>query len=96
MVCHLVPFFSQQWKLVYFLHYGLLFRISVIRPSYPPFEAGKQKGSDCDIECRVTNDTEIYADSLIISKYDLTQSINNSIKYWDCDNYIYIAVENEG
>lgn len=51
---------------------------------------------DCDIECRVTNDTEIYADSLIISKYDLTQSINNSIKYWDCDNYIYIAVENEG
>lgn len=48
----LFPFFSQQWKLVYFLHYGLLFRISVIRPSYPPFEAGKQKGSDCDIECR--------------------------------------------
>ena len=48
----------------------------------------------CDIERLVPGDkTTIYYDSLIISKEDLTLLEDKSIKYWDCDNYIYIHIK---
>jgi hypothetical protein len=48
----------------------------------------------CDIERLVPGDKMIiYYDSLIISKDDLTLSEDKSIKYWDCDNYIYIHIK---
>ena len=48
----------------------------------------------CDIERLVPGDnTIIYYDSLIISKDDLTLSEDKNIKYWDCDNYIYIHIK---
>ena len=37
--------------------------------------------------------TLTYYDSLIISKDDLTLSEDKNIKYWDCDNYIYIHIK---
>ena len=48
----------------------------------------------CDIERLVPGDKMIiYYDSLIISKDDLTLSEDKSIKYWDCDNYVYIHIK---
>lgn len=48
----------------------------------------------CDIERLVPGDnTVIYYDSLIISKDDLTLAEDKNIKYWDCDNYIYIHIK---
>jgi hypothetical protein len=48
----------------------------------------------CDIERPMPGDkTTIYYDSLIISKDDLTLLEDKSIKYWDCDNYIYIHIK---
>ena len=45
----------------------------------------------CDIQCSLPgNRTGIYYDSLVISRDDLTSLEGNEIKYWDCDNYIYI------
>ncbi len=48
----------------------------------------------CDIERLVPGDKTItYYDSLIISKDDLTLLEDKGIKYWDCDNYIYIHIK---
>ena len=37
--------------------------------------------------------THIYADCLVISKNNLTVEIDNDMKYWDFDNYIYIDLD---
>lgn len=47
----------------------------------------------CDLECFILEKKYIYHDSLIISKYDLTQEEGNSVTYWDFDNYIYITID---
>lgn len=48
----------------------------------------------CDIQRPAPGkQTIIYYDSLIISKEDLTSLQNKKIKYWDCDNYIYIHIK---
>ena len=48
----------------------------------------------CDIECSLPGEkTEIYYDSLIISKEDLTSFENKKIQHWDCDNYIYLHIK---
>ena len=51
---------------------------------------------NCDIECSVLEKAEIYHDSLIISKEDLTQMEGNKILYWDFENNIYITIDKEG
>lgn len=50
---------------------------------------------NCDIECMIANKTHIYYDSLMISKNDLTQEIDNDLFFWDFDNYIYMEIERE-
>lgn len=47
----------------------------------------------CDIQ-RVLpgNKIGVYYDSLVISRDDLTSLEGNEIKFWDCDNYIYIHI----
>ena len=48
---------------------------------------------DCDIKYGVMNQEQVYNNSLIISKVDLTQYINKDIYYWDCQNNVYISME---
>lgn len=47
----------------------------------------------CDFECLILEQKHIYHDSIIISKDDLTQEEENSVTYWDFDNYIYITTD---
>lgn len=47
----------------------------------------------CDLRCNILEKDHIYHDSIIISKDDLTQELDNEISYWDFDNYIYITAE---
>ena len=48
----------------------------------------------CDIERLTPGDQKVtYYDSLIVSKDDLTLLEEKNIKYWDCDNYIYIHIK---
>lgn len=57
-------------------------------------EFKKYRIYSCDIQRSTPGDqTIIYYDSLIISKEDLTLLENKKVKYWDCDNYIYIHIK---
>ena len=48
----------------------------------------------CDIQRSAPGNKKIsYYDSLILSKDDLTLLEDKKIKYWDCDNYIYIHIK---
>lgn len=47
----------------------------------------------CDLEANRMGRTHIYADCLVISKNNLTVEIDNNMKYWDFDNYIYIDLD---
>lgn len=48
----------------------------------------------CDIQRIAPGDKKIiYYDSLILSQGDLTLQEDKKIKYWDCDNYIYIHIK---
>lgn len=47
----------------------------------------------CDLEAKRMGRTHIYADCLVISKNNLTVEIDNDMKYWDFDNYIYIDLD---
>jgi len=47
---------------------------------------------ECDIECATMNGSQMYPDSLIISKNNLTQALPQVINYFDFDNYIYIEI----
>lgn len=44
----------------------------------------------CDLELYKMGKAHVYKDCLVISKNNLTVQIENEIKYWDFDNYIYI------
>lgn len=44
----------------------------------------------CDLEANIMGRAYIYEDCLVISKNNLTVKIENNMKYWDFDNYIYI------
>lgn len=56
-------------------------------------EFKKYRIYSCDIKrTSPGNQPVIYYDSLIISKDDLTSPENKRIKYWDCENYIYIHI----
>ena len=57
-------------------------------------EFKKYRIYSCDIQRPAPgNQTSIYYDSLMISKEDLTSLENKKVKYWDCDNYIYIHIK---
>lgn len=57
-------------------------------------EFKKYRIYSCDIQRPAPgNQTIIYYESLIISKEDLTSLENKKVKYWDCDNYIYIHIK---
>lgn len=47
----------------------------------------------CDLEANRMGRAHIYADCLVISKNNLTIEIDNDMKYWDFDNYIYIDLD---
>lgn len=47
----------------------------------------------CDLETSRMGKKHIYVDCLVISKNNLTVQIDNDIKYWDFDNYIYIDLD---
>lgn len=44
----------------------------------------------CDLELHIMGKAHVYEDCLVISKNNLTVQIENDMKYWDFDNYIYI------
>ena len=43
-----------------------------------------------DLQADIMDRPHIYKECLVISKNNLTVKIENDIKYWDFDNYIYI------
>lgn len=58
-------------------------------------ELRKYRMYECDIECRVGNDTYVYSGSLVISRRDLRTQAGGGIRYYDFDNYVYIDMEKE-
>ncbi len=44
----------------------------------------------CDLQANKMGKTHTYEECLVISKNNLTVKIDNDMKYWDFDNYIYI------
>ena len=90
--------FSDLKSIVLFLTYFIILAFLCIRNNniYTNImlEFKKYRIYSCDIQ-RPTpgNQTIIYYDSLIISKEDLTSLENKKVKYWDCDNYIYIHIK---
>lgn len=44
----------------------------------------------CDLEVNIMGNACVYADSLVLSKNNLTLKTGNNIECWDFDNYIYI------
>lgn len=56
-------------------------------------EFKKYRLFSCDIQCELPGEKKkIYYDSLVISRDDLSIYENKEVKYWDCDNYIYIHI----
>lgn len=47
----------------------------------------------CDLEANRMGRKHLYTDCLVISKNNLTVEIDNDMKYWDFDNYIYIDLD---
>lgn len=47
----------------------------------------------CDLEANRMGRKYLYTDCLVISKNNLTIEIDNDMKYWDFDNYIYIDLD---
>lgn len=88
--------FSNLRDVVLFLIYFLVLAYLCIRNNnvytniYLEFLGYKMY--ECDIECCVANKYHVYSDSIIISKIDLIAEVENNIKYWDFDNYIYICL----
>lgn len=90
--------FGELKSIVLFLTYFAILAFLCIRNNniYTNImlEFKKYRIYSCDIQRPIPGDqTIIYYDSLIISKDDLTSLENKKIKYWDCDNYIYIHIK---
>ena len=90
--------FSDLKSIVLFLTYFAILAFLCIRNNniYTNIflEFKKYRMYLCDIERSAPGDKKIiYYDSLIISRDDLTLFENKDIKYWDCDNYIYIHIK---
>ena len=47
----------------------------------------------CDLEINRMGRTHTYKECLVISKNNLTLEIDNDMKYWDFENYIYIDLD---
>lgn len=90
--------FSDLKSIVLFLTYFAILAFLCIRNNniYTNIflEFKKYRMYLCDIERSAPGDKKIiYYDGLIISRDDLTLFENKDIKYWDCDNYIYIHIK---
>lgn len=90
--------FSDLKSITLFLTYFAIFAFLCIRNNniYTNImlEFKKYRIYSCDIQRPMLgNSTIIYYDSLIISEEDLTSLENKKIKFWDCDNYIYIHIK---
>lgn len=90
--------FSNLKSIVLFLTYFAILAFLCIRNNniYTNIflEFKKYRIYLCDIERCVPGDKKVtYHDSMIISRDDLTLLEDKHIKYWDCDNYIYIHIK---
>lgn len=90
--------FSDLKSIALFLTYFIILAFLCIRNNNiytnVMLEFKKYRIYSCDIQRPVPgNRTITYYDSLMISKEDLTSLENKKIKYWDCDNYIYIHIK---
>ena len=90
--------FSDLKSIALFLTYFVILAFLCIRNNniYTNImlEFKKYRIYSCDIQRLAPgNQTIIYYDSLMISKEDLTSLQNKKVKYWDCDNYIYIHIK---
>lgn len=90
--------FSDLKSIALFLTYFIILAFLCIRNNniYTNImlEFKKYRIYSCDIQRPAPgNQTIIYYDSLIISKEDLISLENKKVKYWDCDNYIYIHIK---
>lgn len=101
LVAYILPLiafdFTSLMGVVLFLIYFSVLAYLSIRNNYIYtnilLEFKKYKMYNCDITCNVMNSHQSYSNSLIISKVDLTQYVNKSINYWDFENKVYIAME---
>lgn len=101
LVAYILPLiafdFTSLIGIVLFLIYFSVLAFLSIRNNYIYtnilLEFKEYKMYDCDITCNIMNLQQNYSNSLIISKVDLTQYVNKSIHYWDCENKVYIAME---
>lgn len=90
--------FSKMKSIVLFLIYFAILAFLCIRNSniYTNImlEYKKYRIYSCDIQRQAPGNQDIiYYDSLVISQEDLSSYLNKSVKYWDCDNYIYIHIK---
>lgn len=90
--------FSDLKSIALFLTYFVILAFLCIRNNNMytniMLEFKKYRIYSCDIQRLAPgNQTIIYYDSLMISKEDLTSLKNKKVKYWDCDNYIYIHIK---
>lgn len=90
--------FSKMKSIVLFLIYFAILAFLCIRNSniYTNImlEYKKYRIYSCDIQRQAPGNQDIiYYDSLVISQEDLSSYVNKSVKYWDCDNYIYIHIK---
>ena len=93
--------FSDLKSIALFLTYFAILAFLCIRNNNiytnVMLEFKKYRIYSCDIERRLPGERSItYYDSLIISRDDLTSLENKNIKHWDCDNYIYIHIKENG
>lgn len=91
--------FSEPKDLFLFLVYFLVLAVLCIRNNnvYTNIylELKGFKLYECDIERIVAGESNVYENTLLISKYDVTEPINRDINYWDFENYIYINTKGE-
>ena len=90
--------FSDLKSIVLFLTYFVILAFLCIRNNniYTNIflEFKKYRIYLCDIERLAPGDKKVtYYDSMIVSRDDLTLLEDKNIKYWDCDNYIYIHIK---
>lgn len=91
--------FSEPKDIFLFLVYFLVLALLCIRNDniYTNIylELKGYKLYECDIERMIAGEKKVYENTLLISKYDVTEPINRDIDYWDFENYIYINIKGD-
>ena len=101
LVAYVLPLIAFDFKslvgIVLFLIYFSVLAFLSIRNNYIYIniylEFKKYKMYNCDITRNVINKAKSYNNSLFISRVDLTQYVDKEISYWDCENKVYIVME---